>query len=34
MLELGIIIGITILLPVVAGKLKRTRKAYLPARNK
>lgn len=34
MLELITLIGITILLPVVVGKAKRTRKAYVPARVK
>ncbi len=34
MVELIAIIGITILLPVITGKSKRTRKAYAPANNK
>lgn len=32
MIELVAVIGITILLPVIIGKTKRTRKAYVPVR--
>jgi hypothetical protein len=34
MLELAIAIGIAILVPVTAEKIKRTRKAYVPAKSK